>query len=116
MTRSTPILIYDAINLTFKLIIYGYERLANYLGVHVNTAKRVAKSAISYTSPKGDNLIISLVELTDEDLKTIKANDKPRSTGARSVLLPTLPFGPCVLGLVWCIIKIEPYFLKLFLL
>lgn len=85
LTRSTPIFIYDAINLSFKLLICGYERLANYLGVHVNTAKRAAKSANSYTSPKGDNLIISLVELTDEDLKTIKVNDKPRRTVARSV-------------------------------
>lgn len=85
LTRSTPIFIYDTINLTFKLIIFGYERLANYLGVHVNTAKRAAKSANSYTSPKGDNLIISLVELTDEDLITIKANDKPRSTVVKSV-------------------------------
>ena len=38
LTRSTPIFIYDGLNLIFKLIIYGYERLANYLGVHVNTA------------------------------------------------------------------------------
>lgn len=85
ITRSTPIFIYDAINLTFKLLIFGSERLANYLGVHVNTAKRAAKSANSYISPKGDNLIISLVELTDEDLKSIKAKDKPKSTVARSV-------------------------------
>lgn len=37
ITRSTPIFIYDAINLTFKLLIYGYERLANYYRWIINT-------------------------------------------------------------------------------
>lgn len=85
LTRSTPIYIYDDSKLSFQKIVYGYERLANYLGVHVNTAKRAAKSGNMYTNPKGDHLIISLVELTAEDLQNIKVNNKPRNTIARAV-------------------------------
>lgn len=85
LTRSTPIFIYDNNDLTFKLFIYGYERLANYLDVHINTAKRAAKSGKVYTNPKGESFIISLVELTEQELKNIKINNKPKSTIAKAV-------------------------------
>jgi hypothetical protein len=55
LTRSTPIFIYDASELIFKLIIYGFERLANYLGVHINTARRAAKSGKVYFFYKKKN-------------------------------------------------------------
>lgn len=98
LTRSTPIFVYDASALTFHSIVYGYERLASLLGVHINTANRIAKSSGVYA----DKYIISLVELTKEKLEaSVKdANVKSKSTAIRvvhvynkdmSVLLKTFP-------------------------
>jgi hypothetical protein len=70
--------------------------LASLLGVHVNTARRVAKSS----SVHAEKYIISLEELTREKLEAIKANVKRKSTVKRvvhvynkdkSVLLKTFP-------------------------
>lgn len=94
LTRSTPIFIYDASSLTFKLTVYGYEKLAEFLGVHINTARRAAKSNNIYTNPNpwptrqgkaGDNFIISLVELTKDSLQEIKVSNKARTTVAKAV-------------------------------
>lgn len=41
-TRSTPVFVYDFSTLTFSCIVYGYERLANLLGVHINTASKTS--------------------------------------------------------------------------
>jgi len=71
LNRSTPVFIYNATDLTFIKIIYGYEKLANFLGVHINTAKRIAKSGNIYKNSKSDKFIISLVVLTGKDLETI---------------------------------------------
>jgi len=76
-----PIFFYDAFSLTFNCIVYGYARLANFLGVHVNTAMRVAKLSSVYA----DKFIISLVELTKEDLETIKGNVKRKTTIKREI-------------------------------
>ena len=63
------------------MIIYGFERLADYLDVHVNTARRAAKSGKVYAN----KYIISLFELTKEELKTIKANVSVKNTTVRAV-------------------------------
>ncbi len=81
LTRSTPIFVYDAYTLTFNSIVYGYERLASLLDVHVNTARRIAKSS----NVHADKFIISLVELTKEKLLAIKANVKRKTTAKREV-------------------------------
>jgi group I intron endonuclease len=100
LTRSTPIFIYNVSNLSFNKIIYGYERLADFLGVHINTARRAAKSNNNYTNTKGDSFIISLVELSEDALQEMKANSKARSTVSkvvhvynkdRTILLKTFP-------------------------
>jgi hypothetical protein len=70
------IFIYDFSTLTFSSIVYGYERLANLLGVHVNTARRVVKSGNVYAN----KYILSLSELSKENLEMIKNNVKPKST------------------------------------
>jgi group I intron endonuclease len=44
LTRSTPLFIYDASELVFKLIIYGYDRLAHYLNVFFSPLLRGEKS------------------------------------------------------------------------
>jgi len=96
LTRSTPIFIYDLNILTFHSIIYGYERLAHFLGVHINTARRVAKSSDVYAK----KYVISLNELTKQKLEAIKTNIKGKSTVRRviyvynkdkSILLKTFP-------------------------
>lgn len=81
LTRSTTIFVYDAFSLTFNCIVYGYERLAHLLGVHVNTATRIAKLRSVYA----DKFFISLVELTKEDLVTIKGNVKRKTTIKREI-------------------------------
>ena len=100
LTRSTPIFLYNGSDLSFNQIIYGYERLADFLAVHINTARRAVKSNSIYTNAKGDSLIISLVELSKDALQQIKANSKPRSTVSkvihvynkdRTILLKTFP-------------------------
>lgn len=100
LTRSTPIFIYNASDISFNKIIYGYERLAEFLAVHVNTARRSAKSNSIYTNINGDSFIISLVELSEDALQEIKANSKARSTVSkvvhvynkdRTILLKTFP-------------------------
>lgn len=86
LTRSTPIFVYDAFTLTFNSIIYGYERLASLLGVHVNTARCVAKSGNVHDPRWGkEKYILSLVELTKEKLVAIKANVKRKTTVKREV-------------------------------
>lgn len=95
-TRSTRVFVYDFSTLTFSCIVYGYERLANLLGVHINTARRVVKSGGVYAN----KYILSLSELNKENLETIKKNVKPKSTAIKvvhvynkdkSVLLKTFP-------------------------
>lgn len=81
LKRSTLIFIYDALTLNFHLIIYGYEKLSNLLGVHINTAKRAAKSSNVYAN----KYIISINELTKEELEAIKANTKPKNTRIKVV-------------------------------
>lgn len=90
LTRSTPIFVYDAFTLTFSSVVYGYERLASLLGVHVNTARRVAKPSNVYDPLQfefwgKEKYIISLVELTKEKLVAIKANVKRKTTAKREV-------------------------------
>lgn len=80
-TRSTPIFVYDYNTLTFNTLVYGYESLANLLGVHVNTARRVAKSGNVYA----DKYIISLSELDKERMVNIKKNVKSKSTKVKTV-------------------------------
>jgi len=96
LTQSTPIFIYDLNILTFNSIIYGYERVAHFLGVHINTARRVAKSSDVYAK----KYVISLNELTKQKLEAIKTNIKGKSTVRRviyvynkdkSILLKSLP-------------------------
>jgi group I intron endonuclease len=96
LTRSTAIFVYDFSTLTFSSIVYGYERLAKLLGVHVNTARRVVKSGNIYAN----KYIISLSELAKENLEIIKSSVKPKSTAIKvvhvynkdkSVLLKTFP-------------------------
>jgi len=76
--------------------VYGYARLASILGVHVNTARRIAKSGSVYA----DKYIISLSELDKEKIESVKNNVKPKSTiiklvhvynKDKSVLLKTFP-------------------------
>lgn len=81
LNRSTSIFIYDALTLNFNSIIYGYENLSNLLGVHINTAKKAAKSSNVYVN----KYIISLIELTKEELEAIKANVKPKNTSIKVV-------------------------------
>ena len=81
LTRSTPIFIYDASTLMFNSIVYGYERLASILGVHVNTARRVVKLSNVYA----EKYRISLSQLTREELDTIKAKVDRKSTVKRMV-------------------------------
>ena len=81
LKRSTSIFIYDALTLNFNSIIYGYENLSNLLAVHINTAKRAAKSSNIYAN----KYIISLNELTKEELETIKANTKPKNTSIKVI-------------------------------
>ena len=80
-TRSTPIFVYDSNTLRFNTIVYGYESLAKLLGVHVNTARRVAKSGNVYA----DKYIISLSELDKEKMESIKNNTKSNSTVVKVV-------------------------------
>jgi group I intron endonuclease len=97
LTRSTPIFVYDYSTLTFHSIVYGYGRLANLLGVHVNTARLAVKSGDVYSN----KYILSLSELDKEKInKAIKDNAKPKSTAIKavhvynknkSVLLKTFP-------------------------
>lgn len=94
LTRTTPIFIYNASTLNFSASTYGYERLANILGVHVNTARRIVKSQKIYKN----RFIVSLVELSKEQLKTFKAEVLTREIKAvhvynrdKSVLLKTFP-------------------------
>lgn len=95
-TRSTPIFVYNSNTLDFNTIVYGYARLASILGVHVNTARRIAKSGSVYA----DKYIISLSELDKEKIESVKNNVKPKSTiiklvhvynKDKSVLLKTFP-------------------------
>jgi len=65
LTRSTPIFIYSAISFNFVTIIYGYKKLSEFLGVHLNTAKRIVKSCSIYAN----KYIISLVELNEAAIK-----------------------------------------------
>lgn len=81
ITRSTPFFIYDFSTLTFNSIVYGYERLANLLGVHINTARRTIKSGGIYAN----KYIISLSELDKVNLNFIKDNIKPKSTAIKVV-------------------------------
>lgn len=96
LTRSTPIFVYDSNTLNLNTMIYGYEKLASMLGVHVNTARRAAKSDSVYA----DKYIISLSELDKEKLESIKNNVKSKSTNIKvvhvynedkTVLLKTFP-------------------------
>jgi hypothetical protein len=81
LARSTPIFVYDAITLTFNCIIYGYARLAVLLGVHVNTARHVAKSSSVYAG----KYILTLENVSRERLEALKANVKHKSTAKRIV-------------------------------
>lgn len=85
LTRSTPIFVYDAITLTFNFIIYGFERLAGLLGVHVNTARRLVKSGSVYSPSGQDKFILTLENVSRERLEAIKANVKRKSTAKRVV-------------------------------
>jgi len=86
LTRSTPIFVYDACTLTFHSIVFGYERLASLLGVHVNTARRVCKSSSVYAPGQGSaKYIVTLKEVSREKLEAIKANVTPKSTVKRVV-------------------------------
>ena len=94
--KLQKIFVYDSSTLTFSSVIYGYERLAKLLGVHVNTARRAVKSGGVYA----DKYILSLSELDQEKLKAIKNSVKPKSTAIKvvhvynkekSVLLKTFP-------------------------
>jgi group I intron endonuclease len=96
LSRSTAIFVYDSTTLRFSTIVYGYDRLAKLLGVHVNTARRAVKSGGVYAN----KYILSLSELDKENIETIKNNVKPRSTVVKvvnvynkdkSVLLKTFP-------------------------
>lgn len=93
--RSTPIFIYDATTLVFIGLVYGYERLAKLLGVHINTASRICKSSCVY-----GKYIISLTELNYTKLEQLKSNNKTKSTKIKlvyvynknqTVLLKTFP-------------------------
>jgi len=81
LTRSIPIFIYDASTLMFHSIVYGYERLASLLSVHVNTARRVVKLGNVYA----EKYIVSLSQLTREELETIKAKVNRKSTVKRMI-------------------------------
>lgn len=81
-TRSTPIFIYNLNSLTFNSIVYGYERLADFLGVHTNTARRAVKSNI-YSK----QYILSLSELNNETLLTIKESIKPKSIAIKKIFI-----------------------------
>lgn len=95
-SRSTPIFIYDYTTLTLNSIVYGYEKLANLLGIHYNTARRFCKSSGVYNN----KYILSLSELDKEHILTIKNSIKVKSTTVKvvhvynknkSVLLKTFP-------------------------
>lgn len=81
LARSTPIFVYNSNTLNLNTMIYGYENLASMLGVHVNTARRAAKSDSVYA----DKYIISLSELDKEKLESIKNNVKSKSTNIKVV-------------------------------
>jgi hypothetical protein len=110
--KPQKIFVYDSSTLTFSSVVYGYERLANLLGIHVNTARRAVKSGGVYAN----KYILSLSELDKENIKAspsfggamqrclrraaIKNNVKPKSTAIKvvhvynkdkSVLLKTFP-------------------------
>lgn len=96
LTRSTPIFVYDCSTLTFNSIVYGYERFAELLGVHKNTARRAANSGYVYAN----KYIISLTDLDANQLQTIRDKIRPSSTKVKvvhvydknkSVLLKTFP-------------------------
>ena len=65
----------------FHSIVYGYERLASLLSVHVNTARRVVKLGNVYA----EKYIVSLSQLTREELETIKAKVNRKSTVKRMI-------------------------------
>jgi group I intron endonuclease len=80
LTRSTPIFIYNFDSLTFNSIVCGYERLADFLGVHTNTARRAVKSNIF-----SKQYILLLSELNNENILTIKESIKPKNTAIKKV-------------------------------
>jgi len=81
LTRSTAIFVYHSSTLKFNCIVYGYERLAGLLGVHTNTARRVANSGYVYAN----KYIISLTDLDKVKLQTIKVKVKSNSTKIKVV-------------------------------
>jgi len=96
MTRSTPIFVYDSPSLIFNSIVSGYENLANFLGVHTNTARRAVKLGNVYAN----KYILSLSMLDLENLQRIKEKIIIKSTKIRvvyiynsdkTVLLKTFP-------------------------
>lgn len=61
-------------------MIYGYKRLAAYLGVHENTAKIITKSELVYDN----KYIISLVELDLNYIRTIiEKNNKKQAKSTK---------------------------------
>lgn len=62
-------------------MVFGYARLASLLGVHVNTATRLAKSSSVYAG----KYILTLEDVSRERLEAIKANVKRKSTVKRVV-------------------------------
>jgi hypothetical protein len=80
-TLTPAIFVYELDTFRVVAIVDGYERLASLLGVHVNTARRVVKLSNVYA----EKYIISLSQLTREELETIKAKVDRKSTVKRMV-------------------------------
>jgi hypothetical protein len=82
ISRSTPLLVYNANNLTFNKVIFGYKNLAEFLSVHENTAKRAVSRAQVYA----EKYILSLKELSRIELEEIKTKVITKSTIVRKIL------------------------------
>ena len=74
--RSTTIFIYSASTLTFECLVIGLKSLSSFLGVHVNTARRVLRSGSVYDG----KWIITPTELSNAQLSAIKLS-KTSETG-----------------------------------
>jgi hypothetical protein len=82
LTRSTPLFVYDVTNLKFITMLYGYKNLSEYLKVHPNTAKRIAKSHSVFN----DKFIVSLEEVKEDTLKEIiSKSSQLKTTKVRAI-------------------------------
>lgn len=90
--RSIPVFIYSPLSLELIQIAPGFRATAEFLSVHINTARSAINKGGYYIAPSGKAYVLSLHELTSDKVQELvnTAKESIKSTTNRAVYLYNL--------------------------